>query len=195
VQARTVTEEARRSQIVDAAIAVIAESGYPRATFAEIARRAGLSSTGLISYHFAGKEDLITQVAWTVMQRIGGYMTEVVGAERTPSARLRAYIVGTVTFIADHRADMRALLEIVLNGALKYDATDAQQVLSPLEQILADGQRAGEFRDFDVRIVASAVQRSLEGVQMLLEAHPDLDPKAYAEELVTVFDLATRAAG
>src|SRR5262245_47922762 len=195
MQARTVTEEARRSQIVDAAIAVIAESGYPRATFAEIARRAGLSSTGLISYHFAGKEDLITQVAWTVTQRIGGYMTEVVGAERTPNARLRAYIVGTVTFVAEHRAEMRALLEIVLNGALKYDAADAQQVLSPLEQILADGQRAGEFRGFDVRIVASAVQRSLEGVQMLLEAHPDLDPKAYAEELVTVFDLATRAAG
>src|SRR5262245_18414631 len=194
MQARTVTEEARRSQIVDAAIEVIAEWGYPNATFAEIAKRAGLSSTGLISYHFAAKEDLIAQVAWTVMQRISGYMTEVVGAERTPSARLRAYVVGTVTFVADHRNDMKALLEIVLNGALKYDATDAQEALSPLEQILTDGQRQGEFRDFDVRIVASAVQRSLEGVQMLLEAHPDLDPKAYAGELVTVFDLATRAA-
>jgi hypothetical protein len=51
-------------------------------------------------------------------------MTAVVGAERTPAGRLRAYITGNVTF--------------------------------------------------------------------LLEAHPDLDPAAYAEELVTVFDLGTR---
>lgn len=188
----TITETARQSQIVDAAVQTIAEAGYARTSFAQIARRAGLSSTGLISYHFAGKDDLIAQVAATVLRRIGEFMTAVVGAETTPAGRLRAYITGTVEFIAGHRAEMKALLEIVLNGGLKYDATDARLALSPLEQILADGQRSGAFRDFDVRVVASAVQRSLEGVQLLLEAHPDLDPSAYAAELATVFDLGTR---
>jgi AcrR family transcriptional regulator len=188
-----VTEAARQAQIVDAAIATIAEAGYAKATFTQIAQRAGLSSTGLISYHFAGKGDLIAKVAATVMSRIGDYMTAVVGAETTPAGRLRAYITGNVTFIAGHRAEMRALLEIVLNGAIPYDAADARHAMSPLERILADGQRSGDFRAFDVRVVASAVQRSLEGVQLLLEAHPDLDPAAYAEELVTVFDLGTRS--
>jgi AcrR family transcriptional regulator len=188
----TVTEAARQAQIVDAAIATIAEGGYAKATFAQIARRAGLSSTGLISYHFAGKDDLITQVAATVMHRIGTHMTGVVGAETTAAGRLRAYITGNIGYIAGHRADMKALLEIVLNGAIPYDSADARQALSPLEQILSAGQRAGDFRDFDVRVLASAVQRSLEGALLLLESHPDLDPAAYAEELATVFDLATR---
>jgi hypothetical protein len=38
-------------------IAVVAEEGFARATFARIRERAGLSSTRLISYHFAGKAD------------------------------------------------------------------------------------------------------------------------------------------
>ena len=39
---------------MQAAIETIAQAGYRDATFARIAERAGLSSTGLISYHFAG---------------------------------------------------------------------------------------------------------------------------------------------
>ncbi len=46
---------------------VIAELGYPKASYARIAERAGLSSTGLISYHFADKSDLIGEVAASVI--------------------------------------------------------------------------------------------------------------------------------
>ena len=60
MQARTFTESARRAQIVTSAIDVIAEDGYAKASFSRIAKHAGLSSTGMISYHFAGKDDLIT---------------------------------------------------------------------------------------------------------------------------------------
>jgi AcrR family transcriptional regulator len=60
MQARTFTESARRAQIVTAAIEVIAEVGYAKASFSRIAKQAALSSTGMISYHFAGKDDLLT---------------------------------------------------------------------------------------------------------------------------------------
>ncbi|MDQ6657199.1 MAG: TetR family transcriptional regulator, partial [Actinomycetota bacterium] len=42
---RSVTANARRSQIVAATIEVIAEVGYSQASFARISKRAGLSST------------------------------------------------------------------------------------------------------------------------------------------------------
>ena len=74
MQARTVTEQARRKQIVDAAIETIAEIGYAKASFARIAERAGLSSTGLISYHFANKSELIEQAALSVITDIGGFV-------------------------------------------------------------------------------------------------------------------------
>ncbi|TDD47082.1 TetR family transcriptional regulator [Nonomuraea terrae] len=52
----SVTNSARRAQIVGATIATIAELGYHQASFARIAERANLSSTRLISYHFDHKD-------------------------------------------------------------------------------------------------------------------------------------------
>ncbi|KAA9153245.1 TetR family transcriptional regulator [Amycolatopsis acidicola] len=193
VSERSFTANARRAQIVAAAIETIAELGYPQASFAKIAEHAGLSSTRLISYHFAGKKELMEQIVAEVYQQIGGYMTERVGSQETPSAALRAYIEGYIEFVAEHRTPMKALLSIFLNGALDFDPQDDERaVLSPLEQILADGRKAGEFREFDVRVVASSIQRSLDGIPMMLEAYPDLDLATSARELVELYERGIR---
>ncbi len=186
------TATARRSQIVTATIDVIAEVGYGRASFARIAEHAGLSSTRLISYHFAGKDELITAVAEDVVASIGEYMAQRVGAETSAAGMLRAYIEGMVEFTVTHRARMKALLEIFLGGALHYDAGTEQTVIAHLEAILRQGQVAGEFREFDPRVMATAVQRAVEGLPFLLESVPDLDCSAYGRELVTLFELGTR---
>lgn len=189
---RSVTATARRAQIVAATIEVIAEVGYGQTSFGRIAERAGLSSSRLISYHFAGKDELIAVVVQDVFGAIGQYMTERVGAATGAAQMLRAYIEGTVEFTSTHRSQMKALLEIVLNGGLHYDAGTDQAVVGPLEAILRRGQADGEFRDFDPRVMATAVQRAVEGLPFLLAASPDLDCAAYARELVTLFELGTR---
>jgi AcrR family transcriptional regulator len=190
---RTFTEGARRAQIVQAAIEAIAEAGYRGATFARIARQAGLSSTGLISYHFAGRDELIGEVVATVIGDIGAFMTRRMAGVSGPSAALRAYIEGNAEFTAAHRAEMKALLEIFLNGGLPYDTDTEQAALSPVEEILRAGQRSGEFRAFDPTVMATMIQRAVDGLPFLLAARPDLDVAAYAAEVVTTFELATRA--
>lgn len=190
---RSFTATARRAQIVAATIETIAELGYAQTSFARIAERAGLSSTRLISYHFAGKRELIEQVLTELYAEIGEFMAARL-AERT-SARdlLHSYIEGNVEFIAGHRTQMKALLGIFLAGALDYDPESTELVvLDPIERILRQGQESGEFRDFDTRVVAASVRRSVDGIPMLLEAHPELDLDACAAELCTLFDLATR---
>ena len=52
------TGSARRAQIVDATLSVIAEQGYDNASYARIAEQAGRSSPRLSSYNFAGTADL-----------------------------------------------------------------------------------------------------------------------------------------
>jgi AcrR family transcriptional regulator len=190
----TVAGAARRAQIVEAAIGTIAELGYNQASFARIAERAGVSSTRLISYHFAGKDELITQILAEVYRVMGGFMTERVGGQPTAAAALEAYIRGLVEFIDTHRAEMRALMEIFLNfrGKGSYDAAADRSALGHVEAILRRGQRTGEFREFDPWVMAVAVQRSLDGLPFLLAAEPERDLAAYAEELVTIFELATR---
>ena len=41
--------------------------------------------------------------------------------------------------------------------------------------------------------MATLVQRAVDGLPFLLDVRPDLDVAAYGREVVTVFDLATRA--
>jgi len=190
-RAQTVTEAARRAQIVAAAIETIAGLGYRQASFAQIARAAGLSSTGLISYHFAGKSDLMAQVVDEIVGAMSGHMTERMAGCTSAAAALETYIRASVEFVAGHRRQMKALLEIFMNGGLSYEPGTELVVLSPVETILRGGQDGGEFRAFDPRVMAAVIQRAIDGLPFLLETHPDIDLGAYATELVTTFELAT----
>lgn len=190
--ARSVTATARRAQIVAATIEVIADVGYAQTSFARIADHASLSSTRLISYHFAGKDDLMAAVAEDVIGSISDYMSARLSVVMTPTAMLSTYLEGTIGFIASHRPQMQALTAIFLAGALKYDAGDDQVVTSHVEDVLRKGQETGEFRDFDARVMASVIQRAVDGLPFLLESTPGLDCAAYARELVTLFELGTR---
>jgi len=192
-RARTFTESARRAQIVAAAIDVIADGGYASASFAAIARRAGLSSTGLISYHFASKSDLMAQVTAETYGALGAHMAGRMAAA-SPARALEAYIRGVTDFVAGHRREMKAVLEIFLGGGISYTPGTELVALSPVEEMLRAGQSAGEFREFDTRVMAAVIQRAVDGLPFLLETHPDIDPDAYADELITTFTLATRSA-
>ena len=189
---RSFTTTARRAQIVRAAIETIAEAGFARASFARITERAGLSSTRLISYHFTGKDELIEQVVQEISSELGGFLSERMKDQGSAAEALRAYILATVEFVGSHRTQMKALLSILLSGGLHYDSSADQPVVSAIERILSQGQSAGEFRDFDPLVLAVTIQRAVEGLPFLLESHPDLDLRRYAQELVTMFELATR---
>ena len=82
-------ERARRAQIVAAAIEVIVEEGIGQASLARIAGRAGISK-GVVSYHFAGKDALMTQVVVSVYESGAEFMTPHIRAATTPREQLAA---------------------------------------------------------------------------------------------------------
>ncbi|MEV0619377.1 TetR/AcrR family transcriptional regulator [Nonomuraea sp. NPDC050404] len=198
----TFTANARRAQIIAATIDTIVDLGYGQATFARIAERAGLSSTRLISYHFAGKAELMRAVVGEVYGLLGRFAAERLTDRPDARSELRAYITGVVEFIAEHRVQMQALMSIFLNfrdadaeAGSTYGPGDDRAALGPVEVILRKGQASGEFRDFDTFVMAATIQRSVDGLPFLLQTAPDLDLDGYARELTTLFDLATRARG
>lgn len=189
----TITEQARRQQIVQAAIACISDVGYGKTSFARIAERAGLSSTGLISYHFRGKRQLDAAIAAFVLEDLGQWMYQQMAGVAGPVAALETYIRSLLIYMQERPGHLAALAELVLHGALAWDAGDQQEATSALEDILRQGQLAGVFRAFDVPIMANTIQRSLDGIPILQRATPGLDLDAYAAELVETFRRATMA--
>jgi AcrR family transcriptional regulator len=195
---RTFIENARRQQIVAAAIDTIAEVGFAQASLARIAERIGISK-GVISYHFAGKDDLIRQVVIEIIEASRAYIIPRVFAESSGRARLRAYIESNLAFMRDHKNSMVAILDIARNGGVmadgrrRVDGRDAGVAVRLLDEELARLQGVGELRrDFDPGVMAVAIRAAIDAVPHRLVSDSDLDVDHYAHEIAAIFDLATR---
>lgn len=188
-------EAARRAQLIECAIETIATLGYAQASLAQIARRANISKS-VITYYFASKEELLEQVVTEIYTAAVQAVTPQIAAQPTAALRLQAYIRSAVDYIGTHRMQMVALLEIALNfrtadGKLRYSGTE-EWILTALEALLRQGQEEGEFRAFDLRVMAVTIRRAIDAVAPLFAANPNLDVESYAQELVTLFDRAIR---
>ena len=193
----TFLEEARRRQIIDCTIDVLAEDGYSRTTLARIAQRAKVSKS-VIVYHFGTKDEVLLAVAEEVFTRATEAVGPRVAAETTASGKLRTYLQARVAFLATQRAHMLALIEIWMNlrdehGQLRFGEADAVDTVDAIEQILRAGQKSHEFGSFDPAVMSMAVRQAVDGVLLQLRAHPDLDLDHYAKELVALFERATAA--
>ena len=194
---RSFIEVARRAQIIACAIDTIAELGYGRASLAEIAKRAGISK-GVVSYHFAGKSELMQQVINTVVEQGGAVMLPRIFAEHSTAGMLRAYIESNLEFLDSHRNHIMAVMNI--SGGARGDdgkpMVDLRLTFEPavreLENLLRSGQEHGEFREFSTRVMAVTIRNAIDAVSLQLAAYPELDLKSYANELATLFNVATR---
>jgi AcrR family transcriptional regulator len=162
MQARTFTESGRRAQIVTAAIEVIAEVSYAKASFSRIAKHAGLSSTGMISYHFAGKDDLLAACLAEIEKVTDAFMQSRIQAADGHVALLRAYVEANVALVGEHPAAVRALIDILYNAAVQ--SAGVNQRLAVFEEHFSSGQAAGAFRPFDTRTVTIALTSGLDAV-------------------------------
>jgi TetR/AcrR family fatty acid metabolism transcriptional regulator len=189
-------EAARRTQLIECAIETIARLGYAQASLAQIAKRADISKS-VITYYFSSKEELIEQVVKEIYTDAARFIGPRLAAQPTAQLRLQVYIQAHVEYISTHLLQMMAIMEIAINfrtedGKLRYGAATERPVLTALEAILRKGQQEGEFRAFDLHVMAVTIRRAIDALPPLFIADPTLDADVYARELVTLFDRATR---
>jgi len=195
---RTFTEQARRTQILRCAIEALAEVGFGGASLAEIAKRAGVSK-GVVSYYFAGKDDLLGHVLMDVYGRAGAAIGERIGQEQDPVSVVRGYIEANLEFLGQNTADVVAVVEVAANvrkpdGSLRFAAPDgADPVLAQVEQILRDGQDAGAFGDFDARSLALLIRGAIDTASGRIAGDPAFDLPAYTRQLVRTVELTLTA--
>lgn len=184
--ARTFIEDARRRQIVDAAIETIAELGYEKASFARIAARAGISAS-LISYHFASKGDLIASVAGTVDAELDDALTEATGRAESHTEAVRCFVEGFVRYADTHHSAMIALWQLTRGvPAAERDGIPALgdgHGTSEWRQLIEEAQTGGELTGIDARTAAALVMGVLYAVPGQLLSRSDLDVDVFAAQV------------
>jgi len=194
---RSFIEQARREQIVGAAIDVLSEAGFAATSLGAIAERIGVSK-GVISYHFTGKDEVLREVIADVLTEAREYMTPRIAAARSYLDALRVYVTSNLEYIGTHLRKIIAFSEI-LNGMppattdpAPYDEGRARAV-ADLQRLLEAGQAAGEFGEFSAWVVAVSLRASVDVLGTLLRADPELDTAAYGEQLLRLYERAVRA--
>lgn len=186
---------ARRWQLVESAVEVIAEVGLARASTVRIAQHAGVSR-GVLTYHFRDRAELIDEVVARVYELGEQVLRPALDATDTPRRFLLAFIGGSVEFYAAYPRHVAALHSVF--SGIEDDAPTRpgdrrhRSEMGSLAELLREGQRAGEFRDFDVEIMARTVRLALDGAIAHITAGGAVQP--YASELQALFDAATRSA-
>ena len=180
--------EARREQIIKAAIEVLREVGYVSTSLSKIAKKANIS-TGLISYHFSGKEDLMNNTLMYLVEKEWLFIHARVGQKQTSTEKLKAFIEASLAYQVINRTNNIALIEIVFNARTPdhipyYLLEDDEEglVKGLLQEILLQGQESKEFGDFNIQVIATIIQGSI--AESLISSQNKMSLEDYSEELI-----------
>jgi AcrR family transcriptional regulator len=191
-QSGSFIELARRKQIIDGAVAVLAQNGYAATSLAAIGEHLGMSK-GLISYHFSGKAELLNEVVRSVLEHAESWMSPQIAAAASFTEALRLYISSNLAFLDTYRTEIFALTEVLANaraipGVSETFGQTQRAAVAGLAELFTAGQKAGEFGSFSARIAALSLRASIDGATTALRDDPDFDPSGFAAELTTLFE-------
>ncbi|HEY7795560.1 MAG TPA: TetR/AcrR family transcriptional regulator [Gaiellaceae bacterium] len=161
----TEREREKRRQILRAAIAVFARSGYHRSRVADVAKEAGVAY-GLVYHYFGSKEDLLD----TIFRRTWARMLQAVEEVEATEGSAREQLAGVARIVlGSWEADpdlIRVLIrEVARSPQLGQEVGEIQHAFAGLQRIIARGQEQGELRrDVDPRLAAWVLYGALEEI-------------------------------
>ncbi len=184
---------AKREEILQRALEVIAREGYRRASVKELADAVGLSQAGLLHY-FDSKEELFTEIVRKRDEVDMANFGPTIGEEPSLTDLREGYVS-----VIRHNSDVPGLVQ--LYSQMSVDAADPQHpahrffvsrgenLRGMLSGVLAARRDSGASADhLEPETLARILQAVADGLQLQWMLEPDLDMAGIVAQL---FDLLT----
>ncbi|MGN9810248.1 TetR/AcrR family transcriptional regulator [Micromonospora sp. BQ11] len=190
----SVTEQARRAQLIGVTIDLVARHGYPGTSLARIAEAAGISKAAVL-YHFPSKDAVVRAAYDSVLESLTAYVGAEVAA-RTGAAAVAAYVRSLVAYLRGHPAHTRMIIEaMVQEDAGVEDTPNAASRREAVAGLVEAARAAGDYRPgVDPQATAVIVNGAVDAIVAESLTDPGFDTAHAAEELVTMLDRALGAA-
>jgi len=163
--ARNDIKEARKDNLIEAALQVFAEKGYADATMTDIAKYAGVSTPVLYEY-FKTKEDLFFAVPEKFIDEPAHLLDSVLPYLRGPEAKIRGIVQGYLTLYENNPLYVSlVMLELKTNrNFLKAKAySTIRKVSHTLLESIREGIRDGIFKEnTDAFMIRSMILGTIE---------------------------------
>jgi AcrR family transcriptional regulator len=152
---------AARERIVSAALTQLAEGGYASASVVAVARRAGVA-TGTVYRHFPSKGDLFAEVFRRAAQREVDVLVSMTDLHEPVTQRLAAWVEAFVRRALAEPVRAYALIAEPVDPAVEAERLTFRRAYADLfERALRDGMRAGQLRELDAELAATAIVGAL----------------------------------
>ena len=173
MQAARTTSADRRDQILAAVLACLGEGGFDAVSMRAVAHRADVP-LGSLHYYFRDKEEMVgAALARSVEELIAGLLGDV-DESAPPRARLRRLVIDVVPRLCVDPVHVPVYIgfwswcqKVPERRALYHRV--AESVHDRLRQLVAEGNRRGDFHAGDPAIAATLVLSTLVG--FLLDRH------------------------
>ena len=170
-------KEARRNQILEAAMKVFARMGFNRARMDDIVEESGLSK-GALYWYFKSKDDIITAILDRMVGRETMEMRGMLEDERPVREKLSDLLQSMIADITRMRPFMPILIEF---WALQLRRKTIRQVIGKYYQayietltpVIQQGIDRGEFRPVNAMTGSVALGAVVEGTILLWATTPE----------------------
>lgn len=185
---KVIDRDARREQIAQAVVRVIARHGLDGTTIREVAREAGCS-TGVLAHYFRSKDEMLLY-AFQVTTDRGVRRVERWQRESSGLESLRGALLDTLPLDEERGDEVRVWCRF-LGQAASQPLMAAQQRLQEqrwralLTGFIADGQRCGAFvEDLDAAAEAEALSVIVDGISLQAVFEPERLPADHQMRLL-----------
>lgn len=157
------TTNNKKAQFLDKTLKLVYEKGFMATSMRDIAKHSNFEVSNVYNY-IDSKEELLAGVLFQIFEEFNGYMTDVLSSSYPPKDKLKFLISKHIRFtfekpyqVALFVYDWRNLKEPNLREFKELRKT----YLLNFGSIIADGIKAGEFRNVDVQMATFLVFSSL----------------------------------
>ncbi|WP_371234481.1 TetR/AcrR family transcriptional regulator [Pseudomonas sp. QE6] len=170
---------AKRAELLAAAIAVIAEDGYAGASMRKVAKHAGCT-TGAVTYYFANKEEMVSAVAQNLFDKVEALME--INRDQLDIKSLIQQWHQWISFedldswLAWLQLLSHARHEPAFSNVIKQRYAHFRQISASL---IEEGQRQGKIRDdIPADVLSDQISAFSDGWLMMLP----IDPERFSAE-------------
>ena len=156
-----------RATLIEAGLALIAEKGVRALTLREIGAKVGVSRMAAYR-HFADKAKLLAAIRAAGFEKFATALEA--GREsgaRDFKARLSGMGVAYVRFAREHEAYFEVMFGTPPSGDLEDKCEAEDRAFQILEETITEGQKKGELRAGDSRLMACALWSLVHGISAL----------------------------
>lgn len=157
-------ENERVRALLEISAQLFSERGYEATSMRDIAKAANVSKA-LLYHHFINKDDIFVRVALNSSRHLNEFVEERIPVDASASERVRAFMVATAGFFAQHRAAWIAASNAFWTDRNRQQVDERMvrrhRFEQRLRQLIREGVESGEFRDVDPadagRLILSAI--------------------------------------